>query len=174
MCRSEQPRYFPLADGLQWQYRYTRADGSYGAHKCFDDGSVHTSRISLQHTDAGTAIYVFDVSDACGSSSEGAATLRGNELLMREGVPPAWYREYVFPPQLDEQWTIGENWGGVHRWDRHDDHYSVGGQTYDDCWRRSSVGYDAWEIYCRGVGQVQSYYLGVSGNFEAVLVSKNF
>jgi hypothetical protein len=47
--------------------------------------------------------------------------------------------------------------------------------TYPDCWKATqNVGYEAYTVFCRGVGPVHWYTKNGSNGYEAMLTSKNF
>ncbi len=154
--------HFPLQLGLQWSYRLTRTDGTLGAD-CLDNGDVHVMTISEESGGVFTRTE--------------APTCYFDSLEYRIDPPyvdvnsGAWYRQLLLPPDNGATWAAGGASGATYIWDEHHPTYSVEAGTFDDCWRRKQQGYDVWEIYCRDVGMVESYYDAWGSNTRSELVS---
>ena len=154
--------HFPLQIGLQWSYRLTRTDGTLGAD-CLDNGDIHVMTISEESG----GVFTRTEEPTCDF-----------DTLEYRIDPPyvdvnsgAWYRQLRLPPEDGATWAAGGASGATYIWDEHHPSYSVEAGTFDDCWRRKQQGYDVWEIYCRDVGMVESYYDAWGSNTRSELVS---
>ncbi len=154
--------HFPLQVGLQWSYRLTRTDGTLGVD-CLDNGDIHLMTIATENAGVFTRTE--------------APTCYFDVLEFRIDPPyvdvnsGAWYRQLLLPPADGATWAAGGASGATYIWDEHHPSYSVEAGTFDDCWRRKQQGYDVWEIYCRDVGMVESYYDAWGSNSRSELVS---
>lgn len=154
--------HFPLQVGLRWSYRLTRTDGTLGTD-CLDNGDTHVMTVSEESGD----VFTRTEEPTCYFDS-----------LEYRVAPPyvevnsgAWYRQLLLPPEDGATWAAGGASGATYIWDEHHRSYSVEAGTFDDCWRRKQQGYDVWEIYCRDVGMVESYYDAWGSNTRSELLS---
>ncbi len=154
--------HFPLQVGLQWSYRLTRTDGSTG-ETCIDDGAVHVMRM----TEESAGVFTRTEAPFCDFESL-AFRIDGAYVDVNNG---AWYHQLLLPPEQDATWGAGGASGATYIWDEFHPSYSVEAGTFEDCWRRKQQGYDVWEIYCRDVGMVESYYDAWGSNTRSELVA---
>lgn len=154
--------YFPLQVGLRWSYRLTRTDGSIGAN-CIDNGDIHVMTV----TEENGGVFTRTEDPSCYF-----------DVLAYRIEPPyvdvnsgAWYRQLLLPPEDGATWAAGGASGATYVWDEHHASYSVEAGTFEDCWRRKQQGYDVWEIYCRDVGMVESFYDAWGSNTRSELIS---
>ncbi len=158
--------YFPLSVGRTWQYATSRVDGSIGTG-CGADGVMHQMTVTSTHVDSGLDVFVRDETHACYSfeSSLPYRIDQGNVEVNSDTT--TWYLVFQFPPQLGATWAAGGLSGAQYTWDRQVASDTVAAGTFSDCWRRSQVGYDNWEIYCRDVGMVETHWAtGDDSRFE--------
>ncbi len=154
--------HFPLEVGLQWSYRLTRTDGSVG-QDCLDDGATHVMTV----TDDAGGVFTRTEEPYCYFSAL-EFRVDGPYVEVNSG---AWYHHLLLPPQQGESWPAGGASGASYVWDEHHETYTVEAGTFTDCWRRKQQGYDVWEIYCRDVGMVESFYDAWGSNSRSELVS---
>lgn len=154
--------HFPLQVGLQWSYRLTRTDGSTG-RSCIDDGAIHVMRM----TDESAGVFTRTEEPFCYFESL-AFRIDGTYVDVNNG---AWYHQLLLPPEMDATWAAGGASGATYIWDEFHPSYTVEAGTFEDCWRRKQQGYDVWEIYCRDVGMVESYYDAWGSNTRSELVA---
>lgn len=153
--------YFPLQVGLQWQYRLTRTDGSTGS-SCIDNGEVHL----MEMTSERGGVFTRTEEPYCYFASVDFR-IDGEYIDVNNG---AWYHQLLLPPSLDATWPAGGASGASYIWDEHHESYTVQAGTFNDCWRRKQQGYDVWEIYCRDVGMVESFYDAWGSNTRSELI----
>lgn len=154
--------HFPLQVGLRWSYRLTRTDRTLGTD-CLDNGDTHVMTVSEENG----GVFTRTEEPTCYFDS-----------LEYRVDPPyvdvnsgAWYRQLLLPPEDGATWAAGGASGATYIWDEHHPSYSVEAGTFEDCWRRKQQGYDVWEIYCRDVGMVESYYDAWGSNTRSELLS---
>ncbi len=78
---------------------------------------------------------------------------------------------------LDAPVTEGHMWtNGVDTFTWHSmGSVTVPAGTYADCWKATqNVGYEAYTVFCRGVGPVHWYTNNAGNGYEAILTAKNF
>jgi len=160
--------FFPLADGLSWEWRATLVSGSPGS-EC-DDSGTHTSRITEVREESGGTVYVREDTPGCyGDTTEYRVHAGGVDVYNGE-----WYRLLSLPPELGATWAAGGASGATYEWTERHETYTVAAGTFSDCWTRSQQGYDVWEVYCPGAGMVESHYAAWGGDSRMELVSKSF
>ena len=161
--------YFPLAAGLEWEWRATRTDGTPGS-EC-DDSGTHTGRIVEVREEAEGTVYVRDDEPGCYFDTL-PYRRRGDDVDVQSGG--AWYLQLDLPPTLGGTWAAGGASGATYEWSEHHDRYTVAAGTFHDCWTRQQQGYDVWEVYCAGVGMVESHYAAWGGDARMELVRTSF
>ncbi len=154
--------HFPLQLGLQWTYRLTRTDGSIGAD-CINDGREHVQTV----TDETGGVFTKTEAPYCYSASL-QFRIEDPFVDVNNG---AWYHQLLLPPVQGETWAAGGASGASYIWDEHHATYTVEAGVFEDCWRRKQQGYDVWELYCRDVGMVESYYDAWGSNGRSELVA---
>ncbi|MCB9594305.1 MAG: hypothetical protein H6719_16345 [Sandaracinaceae bacterium] len=160
---------FPLAMGLEWEWRATRTDGTPGTG-C-DDSGTHTGRIVEVREEAEGTVYVRDETPGCYFDTL-PYRRRGEDVDVQSGG--AWYVQLDLPPTLGGAWAAGGASGATYEWSEHHDTYTVAAGTFTDCWTRQQQGYDVWEVYCAGVGMVESHYAAWGGDSRMELVRTSF
>ena len=160
--------FFPLAMGLEWEWRATRIDGTPGSG-C-DDSGTHTGRIIEVRDEAEGTVYVRDDEPGCYFDVLEYRT-RAGAVDVNSG---AWYQHLQLPPALGASWAAGGASGATYEWSEHHEEYTVVAGTFTDCWTRSQQGYDVWEVYCAGVGMVESHYAAWGGDSRMELVRTSF
>lgn len=154
--------HFPLAVGLQWSYRLTRTDGTVG-QSCLDDGAVHVMRV----TEENAGVFTRTEEPSCYFDAL-QFRIDGAYVDVNNG---AWYHQLLLPPEQDATWPAGGASGASYIWDEFHPSYTVEAGVFEDCWRRKQQGYDVWEIYCRDVGMVESFYDAWGSNSRSELIA---
>ena len=130
---------------------------------CIDDGAVHLMRM----TEEAGGVFTRTEDPSCYFESL-QFRIDGAYVDVNSG---AWYHQLLLPPEQDATWAAGGASGATYIWDEFHPSYTVEAGTFDDCWRRKQQGYDVWEIYCRDVGMVESYYDAWGSNTRSELVA---
>ncbi len=161
--------YFPLAEGLEWEWTATRIDGTPGT--ACENGGTHTGRIVEVREESEGTVYVRDEEPGCYFDTL-PYRRRGEDVDVQSGG--AWYVQLDLPPSVGATWAAGGASGATYVWSEHLPTHTVAAGTFTDCWRREQQGYDVWEIYCNGVGMVESHYAAWGGDSRMELVRTSF
>jgi hypothetical protein len=112
----------------------------------------------------------FEVTSFCTQVGSTYETVNGDEV--DADYQGTWLHATDVPVQEGHTWpyfNTSYTWQAVAT-------ITVPAGTFTDCWRaHQNVTYTAYQVYCRGIGMVESYSQDLAGNgWDAKLTSKNF
>jgi hypothetical protein len=146
------------------------------APTCTSDGTLLTQTQSDtadagQLPDGGPAVsFLVTTVPDCFGSGPAKYDLQPDALFVYDRE--SRYSLLHFPPKAGDTWATELGSGLEFTWVSHQDSYSLGGRTYQDCWEVRQ--YQSHSLYCRGVGMIQfiTYVSGLSYRWD--LESTNF
>jgi hypothetical protein len=153
----------PIAVGRKWTYDVE----VYGVYAYCKDG-IHSGEALSEKELSGKHSY--QVQSLCPAAGVSSYAVEGDRVWVYYGGD--WILALDAPVQAGHTWSNGtanftwESAGSV----------TVPGGTFDDCWTaRENVGWEAFTIFCRGVGPIHWHLKTAAGNgFDAQLTEKNF
>jgi hypothetical protein len=160
---SSEPAIDPIAVGNSWTYDVEEL----GTFPLCPSGS-HTAETLQQVELDGKA--AFEVTSFCANAASSFYAVDGD--VVQVNYQGTWLLALDAPVEEGHTWSNGAS---TFTW--HDEGtVVVGAGTFDDCWRATqNVSYEAYTIFCRGVGPVHWRSVDLAGNgFDALLTAKNF
>jgi hypothetical protein len=156
-------RIDPIELGHAWTYEVEEL----GTFPACPSGS-HTGETIAESEIGGK--HAFEVTNLCANVESSQYAVEGDVVFVH--YQGTWILALDAPVEEGHTWTNGAS---TFTW--HDEGtVTVPAGTFDDCWRATqNVAYEAYTIFCRGVGPVHWRSVDLSGNgFDAVLTAKNF
>jgi hypothetical protein len=156
-------RIDPIELGRSWTYDVEEI----GTFAYCPSGS-HTGETIAQTEKNGKP--AFDVTSLCQNLPSSLYAVEGDVVFV--DYLDTWVLALDAPVEEGHTWSNGAS---TFTW--HDEGpVTVPAGTFDDCWRATqNVAYEAYTIFCRGVGPVHWRSVDLAGNgFDAVLTAKNF
>ncbi len=153
----------PIAVGNAWTYDVEEL----GSFPLCPSGSHTAETLAESQLDGKTA---FEVSSLCANAASSFYAVDGD--VVQVNYQGTWVLALDAPVEEGHTWS-----NGVSTFTWHDEgSVTVGAGTFDDCWRATqNVSYEAYTIFCRGVGPVHWRSVDLNGNgFDALLTAKNF
>lgn len=148
----------PITVGNRWTYEVEEI----GSLPLCPSGSHTAEALSESELDGKTAI---EVTSVCANAPSSFYAVDGDVVQVNyEGT---WVLALDAPVEEGHTWS-----NGVSTFTWHDEgEVMVGAGKFEDCWRATqNVDYEAYTIFCRGVGPVRWRSVDLAGNgFEAVL-----
>ncbi len=160
---SADDRIDPIALGHAWTYDVQEL----GAFPLCPSGSHTGETIDALTIDGKEA---FEVTNLCANVESSYYAVDGD--VVQVDYQGTWILALDAPVEEGHTWSNGTS---TFTW--HDEGtVTVPAGTFDDCWRATqNVAYDAYTIFCRGVGPVHWHSEDLTGNgFDAVLTAKSF
>ena len=156
-------RLVPLAVGRTWTYEVK----DVGTGSVCGPGTHPSTVLGHAVVDGRDAFQVTSFCTQVGSTNE---TVNGDQV--DADYQGTWLHVTDVPVQAGHSWTYfntSYTWEAVAT-------ITVPAGTFTGCWRaHQNVTYTAYQIYCRGVGVVESYSQDLAGNgWDAKLTAKNF
>jgi hypothetical protein len=153
----------PIAVGNSWTYDVEEV----GTYPYCPSGSHTAVTLGESQLDGKTA---YEVTSLCANAPSSFYAVDGDVVQVNyEGT---WVLALDAPVEEGHTWS-----NGISTFTWHDEGtVTVGAGTFDDCWRATqNVDYEAYTIFCRGVGPVHWRSVDLTGNgFDATLTAKNF
>jgi hypothetical protein len=156
-------RIDPIALGRSWTYEVEEI----GTFAYCPSGS-HTGETIAEVEKNGK--QAFEVTSLCQNLPSSLYAVEGDVVFV--DYQDTWVLALDAPVEEGHTWSNGAS---TFTW--HDEgSVTVPAGTFDDCWRATqNVAYEAYTIFCRGVGPVHWRSVDLTGNgFDAVLTAKNF
>jgi hypothetical protein len=156
-------RIDPIAMGRAWTYQVEEL----GAFPLCPSG-IHTGSTISEGEVHGK--HAFEVTSLCANVDSSFYAVDGDVVQVE--YQGTWILALDAPVEEGHTWSNGAS---TFTW--HDaGSVTVPAGTFDDCWvAEQNVDYDAYTIFCRGVGPVHWHSEDLLGNgFDAVLTEKNF
>ncbi len=156
-------RIDPIELGRSWTYDVEEI----GTFAYCPSGS-HTGETIAQVEKNGKP--AFEVTSLCQNLPSSLYAVEGDVVFV--DYLDTWVLALDAPVEEGHTWSNGAS---TFTW--HDEGtVTVPAGTFDDCWRATqNVAYEAYTIFCRGVGPVHWRSVDLAGNgFDAVLTAKNF
>jgi len=153
----------PIALGNSWTYDVQEL----GDFALCPSGSHTAETIDQLELDGKQA---FEVTNLCANVDSSFYAVDGD--VVQVNYFGTWILALDAPVEEGHTWSNGSS---TFTW--HDEGtVTVPAGTYDDCWRATqNVDYDAYTIFCRGVGPIHWHSEDLAGNgFDALLTANNF
>lgn len=114
--------------------------------------------------------HAFEVTSLCANAESSQYAVEGDVVFVN--YQGTWILALDAPVEEGHTWSNGSS---TFTWED-EGTVTVPAGTFDDCWRATqNVAYEAYTVFCRGVGPVRWRSVDLSGNgFDAVLTAKNF
>ncbi len=156
-------RIDPISLGHQWTYDVTEL----GTFPLCPSGTHSGKVVSEGMVDGKDA---FQTTNLCSGVDPSYYAVDGD--VVQVDYQGTWILALDAPVQEGHTWSNGTSTFTWHK----EPKVTVPAGTFDDCWRATqNVNYQAYTIFCRGVGPVHWYSQDLTGNgFDAVLTAKNF
>jgi hypothetical protein len=157
-------RIDPIVVGRSWTYDVT----TFGTYPLCPAGE-HTGTATSESTHDGKDHAIL-VTSLCANAASEYYTVDGD--VVNVDYQGAWILALDAPVAEGHVWSNGASTFTWHS----AGNVTVAAGTFHDCWTATqNVAYDAYTIFCRGVGPVRWYTKDLGGNgFDAQLKSKNF
>jgi hypothetical protein len=156
-------RIDPISLGHAWTYDVTEL----GTYPLCPAGS-HTGKVvSRGMVDGKDA---FQTTSLCANADASYYAVDGD--VVQVDYMGTWVLAVDAPVEEGHTWSNGASSFTWHE----EPKVTVGAGTFDDCWRATqNVDYEAYTVFCRGVGPVHWHSADLTGNgFDATLSAKNF
>jgi len=153
----------PIAVGNSWTY----AVEEIGTFPLCPGGSHTAMTLGESQLDGKTA---YEVTSLCANAESSFYAVAGD--VVQVSYEGTWVLALDAPVEEGHEWSNGFS---TFTW--HDEGtVTVAAGTFDDCWRATqNVGYEAYTIFCRGVGPVHWRSVDLNGDgFDALLTAKSF
>jgi hypothetical protein len=156
-------RIDPLEVGRTWTYDVK----TMGGFPVCTAGTHDSTVTGTTQVDGRTALTVTSFCGAIGTSN---MTVDGDAVDY--DYNGTWLHVTGLPIQDGTTWSY---FNTSYTWEKVPS-IAVPAGTFSDCWKaHQNVQYTAYQIYCRGIGVVQSYSQDLGGNgWDAQLSAKNF
>ncbi len=155
-------RIDPIAVGRSWTYDVT----IFGTYPLCSAGSHQGVVLGTKMLDGKQS---FQVQSLCPGVGTLDYAVSGD--VVQFDYMATWVLALDAPVAEGHTWTNGVDtftWHSVGS-------VTVPAGTYSDCWKATqNVGYEAYTVFCRGVGPVHWFTKNSGNGYEAMLTSKNF
>ena len=153
----------PIAVGNAWTYDVEEL----GTFPLCPSGSHTAETLAEVELDGKTA---YEVTSLCANAASSFYAVDGD--VVQVNYQGTWVLALDAPVEEGHTWS-----NGVSTFTWHDEGtVTVAAGTFDDCWRATqNVSYEAYTIFCRGVGPVHWRSVDLTGNgFDAELTGVSF
>lgn len=153
----------PIAVGNSWTYDVEQL----GTFPLCPSGSHTAETLGESQLNGKTA---YEVTSLCANAASSFYAVDGD--VVQVNYQGTWILALDAPVEEGHTWSNGAS---TFTW--HDEGtVTVGAGTFDDCWRATqNVGYEAYTVFCRGVGPVHWRSVDLNGDgFDAQLTAVNF
>lgn len=160
---AEDNRIDPIALGHSWTYDVEEI----GNFPLCPSGSHTGETIDALELDGKQAL---EVTNLCANVPSSFYSVDGD--IVQVNYQGTWILALDAPVEEGHTWS-----NGVSTFTWHDEgEVTVSAGTFDDCWRATqNVEYEAYTIFCRGVGPVHWRSVDLNGDgFDALLTDTNF
>lgn len=156
-------RIDPIALGHSWTYDVTEV----GTFPLCPSGSQTAETVAEVEKNGKTGL---EVTSLCANAQSSIYAVEGDVVFV--DYLDTWVLALDAPVEEGHTWS-----NGISTFTWHDEGtVTVPAGTFDDCWRATqNVAYEAYTIFCRGVGPVHWHSVDLAGNgFDAILTAKSF